>query len=200
MRDAAGVQSDPASYTVTWGLGVLAVKLVTFEARQQNGKAALVWSTAEENGKEHFELQRSADSRNWQIITKLPAKGGNGNNSYNFTDNQPQPGTNYYRLLMNNEGIIAYSAVKKLDFAGKWELKLSPNPAKAGDAVTLQSNAAISSIKLLDMQGRALQLINGNNTVAGTYRLTTTDLAKGLYFVQVINTDGQVQVLKLVKE
>uniref|UniRef100_UPI00129A3E41 GEVED domain-containing protein n=1 Tax=Foetidibacter luteolus TaxID=2608880 RepID=UPI00129A3E41 len=199
VRDAAGVQSDPASYTVSWGLGVLAVKLVSFEASRQNGKALLQWVTAEETGKEHFELQRSIDSRNWQTITRLPAKAGTGNNSYNFTDNQPQPGTNYYRLLMNNEGIIVYSAVKKLDFAGPWKVSLTPNPVHSSEAVTLQSSAALSSIKLLDAQGRILRLINGSNIAAATYRLNTQGLAKGLYFVQVININGKVQTIKLVK-
>ncbi|WP_153797304.1 T9SS type A sorting domain-containing protein [Foetidibacter luteolus] len=196
--DAAGVQSDPASYTVTWGLGVLAVKLVDFTAQKRGDKALLNWQTAEENGKELFELQRSADSHNWQTIARLPARGGSGANRYSSTDSSPMEANNYYRVALDNEGIKAYSAIQMLDFAGQWQVKLSPNPAKAGEAVTLQSNKALSSIRLLDMQGKTLRLINGSN-VAATCQLNSTSLAKGMYFVQVINSSGKMKTFKLIK-
>ncbi|WP_153797762.1 T9SS type A sorting domain-containing protein [Foetidibacter luteolus] len=196
--DAAGVQSDPASYTVTWGLGVLAVKLVDFTAQKRGDKALLNWQTAEENGKERSELQRSADSRNWQTLTQMPVKGGSGKNSYSFIDNSPLQGASYYRLLMNNEGIIAYSPIRRLEFTGKWQLQVSPNPVHDGEMVTLQSNVNITSVKLLDIQGRPLRLINAGN--AASCRLTMPGLSRGLYLIQVTNREGQVKTIKLLRE
>ncbi|WP_153797328.1 beta strand repeat-containing protein [Foetidibacter luteolus] len=201
VRDAAGVQSDPASYSVTWGLGVLAVKLVSFEAQQKNSSALLSWKTVEETGTESFELQRSADIRNWVTISNQTSKSGHSFNSYNFIDKEPLQGRNYYRVVIDNEGIKAYSPVRLLEFKDSWQLMLSPNSVSNGQEIKLQSNKQLAAVGLLDLQGRVLQIFNYPVASEGTniYRLNPVNLPTGICIVQIINRSNESKCLRLVK-
>ncbi|WP_207632704.1 GEVED domain-containing protein [Foetidibacter luteolus] len=197
--DAAGVQSDPVSYTVSWGLGVLAIRLTAFEAEKKADRALLTWSATGKKSDGYFQLERSPDSRNWASLAKLPAIDGTGNHHYAYTDAAPLAGNNFYRLKQyNNDGTVVYSQVRLLKFDVKWRISLSPNPAVNTAFVQLYSNEPLASISIINAGGQVCMAVNrfmGNNIT----ELNTTQLGKGIYIVQVVSAKNGVQNLKLVK-
>ena len=65
------------------------------------------------------------------------------NNKYNFTDNNPLSGVNYYRLnAVETTGKMALSKIVTVDFSTKGSQKLVayPNPTKSGLNVNYESN------------------------------------------------------------
>ncbi|MFN8164583.1 MAG: hypothetical protein U0X76_00020 [Bacteroidia bacterium] len=77
----------------------LPVELISFSGKNNHGKNDLSWTTASEINNDHFDVERSRDAINFETIGRVI---GNGNSTtiidYAFTDEQPLPGKNYYRL------------------------------------------------------------------------------------------------------
>ncbi len=75
---------------------------------------------------------------------------------------------------------------------------VSPNPAAPGSPVTLDFAATQSTplnISLLDMEGRALQVLFTGDTAAGQQQLRLSlpgDLAAGIYWVKMEGANGKV--------
>ena len=201
--DAAGVQSIDPDYTAFWGGTVLTVNLLSFTAEQQGDAALLKWSTATGSANDKFTVERSADGSQW---TALKTIGGTGNTAtrqdYNFTDNSPLSGDNYYRIKqVDKNGNNVYSETRRLKFGEKWIVSLSPNPVASGE-VKLVSNQAVSMIRITDLQGRIVLITSMPVTTAqGSVdkELNTASFAAGTYIVQIINNSGKIQTLKLIK-
>lgn len=72
-----------------------------------------------------------------------------------------------------------------------------PNPAQAGQAVNLRvpSTEGVYDVRLLHQNGSILKQWNG---LGATTPIKTDQLPAGVYFVQLIVSDGQHQVKKLV--
>ena len=100
----------PVDTTITykWCPAPLPVTLLKFEAEKIGDQALLTWTTALEFNNSHFIIQRSADGINFEDIGKVYSKKSTPN-AYNFTDNKPNKGINYYRL-------------KQVDYDAKFEM------------------------------------------------------------------------------
>ncbi len=80
----------------------------------------------------HFTIERSADGANWEQIGTVQAKGNSAvQTDYNYTDEQPLAGTNYYRLtLVNMDDSYMYSQDRQvMQSATIAEVSFFPNPA-----------------------------------------------------------------------
>ena len=109
----------------------LPVEFVDFQAQKQSSGVLLSWQTASENGNDGFDVQRSQDAKNWNIIGHVEGNGTtSGFMSYQFFDGQPYHGFNYYRLKqMDLNGKFEYSPVRSVE----WEpndmgISIFPNP------------------------------------------------------------------------
>ena len=89
----------------------LPVQLVSFGAKPSGQGSEVYWNTGVEEGVDHFEVQRSADGREFSTIAFAQPKGSNS--SYSISDN-PAGNTVYYRLRMADaDGSAAYSQIVK---------------------------------------------------------------------------------------
>lgn len=72
------------------------------------------WSTTEETGSDHFEIQRSLDGKNWKTLGPVKSSGeSKTKKDYSFADPQAQPGQNLFRLKMIDlNGYFALSAIR----------------------------------------------------------------------------------------
>ncbi|WNB17456.1 FG-GAP-like repeat-containing protein [Marivirga arenosa] len=77
------------------------------------------------------------------------------------------------------------------------EVKLFPNPAK--DKIEVISLADISKISLLSAEGKLIQSINEKN-VNNKYEFNLSNQAPGIYFIQIISTNGINGIYKVIKE
>jgi hypothetical protein len=107
-------------------------------------------------------------------------------NTYEFTDDQPGAGVNYYRLqLQEATGGAQYSKVITVNFLSAGNPALSWYATGNGAVQATLSNGSNEVFRLFDMQGRLLKqgsLQNGQVIFSG--------LVPGLYVLQVNAATG----------
>ncbi len=79
----------------------LPVHLISFTARLQQQNVQLGWQSSAEENTSHFEVERSADGKDFTVLATVNAQGNSSSViSYSASDMSPLPGTSYYRLKM----------------------------------------------------------------------------------------------------
>ena len=191
LNSAGQSASDTVRITTS---GVLPVKLSQFNAVNSDNKVLLQWETATEKDFNYYAIERSEDGKNFSVIGQLDAnKIDETNKSYNFSDNSPLNGINYYRLAMVDlNGSKDYS--KTVSAANKSKLTFSLkslliSTRSANIKIELNSNDA-QSINMLvaDVSGRILltnqiHLSRGNNIIDKKLPSVNT----GIYFIKLFN-------------
>lgn len=114
VTDQLGCIADSFKVNVT---ATLPVSLVKFDAKLNDKKVDLTWSTASEINNSYFSIERSADGINFNLLGTV---NGAGNSEvlkeYSFTDHYPLPGKNYYRLSQTNIDLHKeYLGTKRVD-------------------------------------------------------------------------------------
>src|SRR5690606_21541103 len=98
-------QTHIHNFTVS---GAAPVELTRFEARRTGDSQVLLsWETDSEKDNDYFAIERSGNGSDFGTIGKAPGKGtSQDKQQYRYTDGDPLPGINYYRL-------------RQVDFDGK---------------------------------------------------------------------------------
>jgi len=168
----------------------LPVELVSFTGKTKEGGVLLQWETASEQNNEGFEIQRSADGKNWDDIAFVP---GHGNTqveqSYTYTDERPLPGLNYYRLLqMDYDGKSEYSKIVSVEMKnGGSGIHFFPNPATGSVTLSLETDySGEATLILYDLIGKQMQTAI-LSLEGGTFRtdIGLGSLPAGVYVAQV---------------
>ncbi|MBK6932120.1 MAG: T9SS type A sorting domain-containing protein [Saprospirales bacterium] len=109
----------------------LPVELRDFQARAIQRQALLQWSTASETNNHYFAVERSADGVGYEEIGRLSGAGTSRTiRNYDFWDNAPLTGANYYRLRqVDYDGQPAFSAVRRVEFHLNTPFRVFPSPA-----------------------------------------------------------------------
>ncbi len=182
---------------------VLPVRLVSFNAAPQSGSVLLSWLTANEINNKHFKVQRSGNGQDFYDVGIVNA----GNNNYSFTDNQPLPGTNYYRLQqVDVDGRSTVSNILRITYGGNGaadKLVIYPNPVADKLVFTYHSlKNTQGTIKLYDFAGRVMQQISTNFLKGYTSRqLNITTLAAGTYLLEIVNSATKEKtILRFTKQ
>ncbi len=210
----SGIIANPATFcanlsknTVTVIVqAALPVNFLGLKARKQNKNVLLEWSTASEFNSDYFDLQRSADGTNFSsTIGRLTAAGTSTSvKNYSVTDAQPFATWNYYRVKqVDKDGKIAYSNVAAINFEKEAAVVIVyPNPAK--DKLNIEYTSTKSGnvqLQVMDSKG-ALVLSQTANMVLGrnTNTVNVSTLSKGVYMLRTMDTDGNVNFVKFIKE
>jgi len=177
-------------YTLIWTTtGVLPVILDGFTATGQAGSGLLEWSTSQETGSEHFDIERQEEAAGFTTIGTVSAKGtGTTLASYNFTDSHPAAGRNYYRLkIVDMDGNSTYSAIRSIDFGTNEQVTMNiyPNPVTDKLHITVANATGEISIQLINAMGQTVRNLRSNS--GNTVDIPVNDLTKGIYVVAVGN-------------
>jgi len=186
----------------------LPVTLVNFNAVKQGTVSVLTWATTSNLAFDHFDIQRSPDGITWSKIGQTAANDNSSTeNNYSFIDYTPLNGSNYYMVIaVAANGQSLRSEVKTVQFGsdGQWSVSMYPNPVASGSVVNIQSNQALQTIRVFDINGKMVmvQNISADNSQGSVanYVLNTANFATGLYLVQVANSNGTINNLKLIKK
>jgi hypothetical protein len=149
-----GIASDSAS-------NALPVELVNFNGNQANLSVLLKWQTSAEINSDYFEIQRSADLQNWAVLGKVNAAiNSTSTNFYNFNDNHPISGTNYYRLkIVDKDGSYENSKITQVSFEEnskhEGDIVIYPNPTNC-QIHFYNPNAFENEVIIYDLTGNAL--------------------------------------------
>jgi Secretion system C-terminal sorting domain len=197
--------NDYTGNTSTIALNVpIPLELLTFNAIEKDKSAYLTWKTASEINFSHFEIERSANAKEWtQIGTQ---KGGNTEGSYFLMDEQAfsQSNVALYRLKMvNTDASFKYSKTVSVEHndATKGSIKLYPNPTQSDLQLTIDAPYdGRQSVEIIDVVGKTwlsktVSLVKGQNQQTVDVRALPT----GIYFLQLADNKGQKQMVRFIK-
>lgn len=191
-------------------VSTLPVTLVDFRGEKAGSANKLFWTTSTEINNKGFELQRSADGRNFTALTFIASKAENGNSNatlnYSYNDLRPLSGNNYYRLKqIDKDGKTTYSDIVILK-AKVTDITISsvyPNPASRELKMIITSPKAEKvTIVVTDLTGKVImqqnvQLVIGDNQS----RMNVQQLAAGTYLIKAICANGcETAVQRFVKQ
>ncbi|SEQ96754.1 T9SS type A sorting domain-containing protein [Neolewinella agarilytica] len=177
----------------------LPVTLKTFEGENHGKINKISWVTTEETDLAYYEVERSSDGNTFNTLSKvLPLSVEvNEQRAYNFSDNQPYNGLNYYRLKMTDlDGSFEYSHVITLFVDGDQnELSVFPNPTT--NILHFKGLARTRvDVSVLDALGRTV-IVQTINTSAG---LDVSRLPNGTYYLEISSADEILDIKRFVKE
>lgn len=183
----------------------LPVELLRFSVQaQDNESIVLNWSSAMEQTFSHYEIERSVDGSVFQKIGLEAGKGGPLQPAtYQYTDERPFTGMNYYRLKMvDQDGAYKYSDIEAARIGSKNGMGLNvwPTPTPSGfNAVLNLDHAAHTTWQLSNALGVSvahfsIQLDKGDYS----HYYDLSDYPNGLYHLNVRTETGLVSE-KIIK-
>lgn len=200
--------SDDGGSTWTWAvnpggnglmtiLAPLPVALNNFAAQSRGEAVHLNWSTLSENNASHFEIEKSVDGALWRTIGNVSALGNsNSRQDYNFVDNRPENGLQYYRLKqMDSYGFFEYSTVRSIQITEIGKIDIYPNPVKDDHLFISSKEDGWKEVMIYDVNGRKVFI--ERYTSAG---IKVSTLPAGLYFLYLANEFGISEEKKLIIE
>ena len=171
----------------------LPLELSYFELEKETNSTVLNWETMSELETIKFNVYRSLDGINYELITSINAA-GNSNEliSYSYTDNYLKNGTVYYRLeLVDLEG---QNTIGDLSVTRENKEILIEN-TKQNWIVNVKNVSKNSFITIYGTSGRLIKKLklNDNKTV-----LNKAEYPKGIYILKVV-TDNNLYSVKVSK-
>ncbi|MBB6459511.1 T9SS type A sorting domain-containing protein [Flammeovirga kamogawensis] len=186
----------------------LPVELISFEATVNPNNTTLTWSTASEQNASHFDVMRSNDKRNWEVLATLDAAGNsNVKRDYKFVDNDLLTAVTYYKLVQVDFD-EAYEEFGPLTvYPNGVEKSLTanifPNPSADGSKIQLDGLSLGNSIQLsvIDKSGRMIfQDTIQDSPESLLYNLETrTTLYPGNYLI-VIQSGNEKIVKRYIQQ
>ena len=194
--DGSRIVTAPIWYTRNDAIQNRPAPVTSFFTVNETEKVILKWTTQFEEPGQQFEIFRSADEgRTYASLGLLQGKGNEmAMQSYSITDNEPQSGVSYYRLVQRNStGEIRFSDIKVVNrskAASSW-FTVYPNPVQG--ILSINLNAAkpgMTKAEIFDMNGRRW-LVQQYAVVAGgqVLSLDMSRLGQGAYLIK-ITQDG----------
>lgn len=174
----------------------LPVDLVRFQAQKTKDNAiSLNWATATERDNAGFEIERSTDGGEWEIIGFVEGVGySDDENQYVFYDEEPVAGINYYRLRqIDQSGGDRYSSIAFAELNTKSVFSAYPNPVSSSLQFTGLNES--TEVFITDILGNVVMKVNTSEDMP----ISVDHLNAGHYVAMVIseNTQSQVRFQKL---
>ena len=178
-------------------MSILPVTFVNFYIAKDKDQVKIYWSTATESNNNHFELERSYDGSNWNVIAiVLSAGNSTGVTNYSYIDRTVNGSNVYYRIKqVDNDGKATYTAIKSIknssdNTAPQIFASTNNNVIINFDAV--QKNVVV---KVWNMNGQVLKQQTYTNSAYITVKLNNN--VPGIYVVQVTDQNNNTQSKKI---
>ena len=169
--------------------GTLPVELIDFSVIYNTNIVTLSWSTASESNNDRFEVEKSTNGVDFEVIGIVSGMGNSNTiQDYSFEEVNPQSGVIYYRLVqIDYDGTESSSKIIKVNIQKSIEVKLYPNPVNSGENLNMVFNT--EGEKIIEVYEISGKLIRSYNTRDNKYRVNTNELKTGIYIVRIISND-----------
>lgn len=177
---------------------VLPIDFKSFDLVQQNENVNLKWQTSMEQNCNYFNIEFSADGKNWQSLGDVKANGySNIVRTYTFLHKKPKAGRSYYRIKqIDYDGKYSYSEIKSI-------LVLNENGISILNDLNNLSiyslgTSKINSVSIYSLNGQLVyQLKNKSSDKIDVFNYK--NFLPGLYFLQIKSSNGKYINRKIVK-
>ncbi|PZR29745.1 MAG: hypothetical protein DI535_01165 [Citrobacter freundii] len=171
----------------------LPVLLTSYNVSVRNtatASVAVTWTTAQEDQNKHFTIERSTNGTDFTILAEVRSTNNPSGGTYEYIDQAPVPGINYYRLSQTDfSGNRELFDVKQVNLtnivAGKFYL--FPNPAVNNLTVRLNDNySGKLQLRIVSTGGQLMKTLELTKN-AGLLQqdITIGSLPAGNYILQV---------------
>lgn len=169
---------------------VLPVELLEFRAEAiDNSFIALTWETRNEQNNARFEIERSADGRNFTKIETVAGKGDfAGTAFYETKDKEPLLGVSYYRLKqIDFDNTFTYSPIRVVRIESATQLTVKVFPQPAVNLINVQidiDRSALLDYQILNSTGQVVRATQGLEVRRGS-NLIQPDISsfrEGIYY------------------
>lgn len=203
--DAGGNATYLDNISLT-GTQVLPVEYASFEVAQNELDVILDWATLSEQNNERFEIMRSTDQANWEVVGSVLSQSGNAETkTYQFADRQAASlaaDKIYYQLKqVDYNGSSNLSEIRSLRLEALSQMLVFPNPTQGQLNLILPTlEAGNVNIILHDIQGREIYQVgreSDGNSANQLYSLSLPQLKSGVYLLRV-KTNKQIFNTKVI--
>ncbi len=185
--------------------GVVPVTLTSISANRSSNKSIHInWHVENEIAIEKYEVERSADAGNFNMINKaLPVMNANGN--YQFTDLNPFSGDNFYRIKATSKsGLVQYSAIVKVK-AMETGAQILVYPTLIRDKkLNIAFNGVEKAKYFIQVSNITGQVVYTDNIVSNANNMVKTielgSVAAGMYTVVIKKDNAEKSSYKIVIE
>ena len=179
---------------------ILPIELLFFNAQPEGENVKCKWETSSETNNEYFEVERLSNGKEFFPIGKVSGYGlgtSTESRTYSLIDDDVCNDIRYYRLKqVDIDGNYSYSDVVAIDCSSdKKGINIYPNPTESTIFCSFYENKNSSlTFQWRDILGKVIKeeihdVIKGFNTVQSD----VSDLAKGIYFLRVKETDKSAE-------
>ena len=160
-----------------------------------NNKTHISFSTASETNNDYFTIERAADDMSFEAIGMITGA-GNSNTEirYQFTDDKPMKGMNYYRIKQTDfDGKFTYSAVKSVRYDRGERISISPQMTEG--RLHLTTTWEDYTISIINSAGQEMKRFP---SMSLSQSISIDELQTGLYFLRATN-GAEIETLKIIK-
>ncbi|HEV7380836.1 MAG TPA: T9SS type A sorting domain-containing protein [Dyadobacter sp.] len=174
----------------------LPVTLADFGARLIENHILVQWHTTQESNASHFEVERSSDARNFNLIGKVDAAGTSAALARysHFDNNLPASSAIlYYRLRsVDTDGSYSYSRIISVEISGQnFISSVYPNPVLKTENIVVESNTNADRVTVYNILGTK-SAVTTRHLSAGKIEINTSQLANGIYLIRLDAADKTV--------
>jgi hypothetical protein len=171
----------------------LPVELLSFKADYRDcNMVELTWETGAEKNSDYFEIMRSSDGEEFDVIGKVNSGNKDTGEKYSFIDNRGLvPGQQYYYRLKQvdfdgRHEIFRIVSVKNLCEGSEGSFSLYPNPAFDEINIMLNGVKIIENTRLL-ISGAAGEVVKEIKLTSAlsTHKIKLDSLPAGIYNVRL---------------
>ena len=185
---------------------IIPVGIEYFKGVKQSGKNLLNWKVNCTSLQVKFNIERSTDGRNFAGLQSITASNTRCLQPFDFSDNNPASGMNYYRIKMTDiDGKVTYSSVIALlnKKSGFEIVNLTPNPVTNENALLNITSAEKQTVNILvtDASGKIVHSTY-QPVIAGftQVKLNFNNLATGVYTIAVYTNEGERKTVQFIKK
>lgn len=180
VSSAAGSISTTSNFTTL--ASVLPLTLTSLKAKAITNGNQINWVSASSINVKNIVLQRSGADNIFTPLATLPAT------ATQFIDTNPLAGDNYYRLssIDNDGSTTTYDNIAFVKGLSQ-NISFYPNPVTNGVLNIVAGNDDVQSVNIINPNGIKVASAQAKNQ-SKTLVISTNNLAKGLYLLQIKGT------------
>lgn len=176
----------------------LPVELTFFRGEATAEGVELTWQTASEEINEGFEVQRSGDGENWEVLDFVDGAGTTLiTQDYSYTDYEALEGVSYYRLKQRDfDGNFEYSDIVQIS------IKIVEYEAAA---IKIYPTLVQNDLNIEGGKGQVLiyntlgQPVSPITPYENKTSIPVNHLPKGQYFLHIQRQNGDLKTMPFVK-
>ena len=197
------VTADPSSSLfnrfkiVFWSTAPKPMIFTSIKAYKVNAAIAVEWKVSNQVNLKNYEIERSTNGTTFSTIATQAVLGANGSDAtYNWMDNDPAKGDNFYRIRsVDNNGDFKYSSIVNVMMEKERSgINVYPNPvtSKMLNLQFTNMQKGIYGLRLINTMGQVVftqQLTHRGGSAIQNIGLGN-NIQKGIYRLEVIHPDN----------